>query len=53
MPKRKKRVIHMHARLAVFVGATLVAAGAGFVAASGHAAQKAAAASMVVYKSAT
>ena len=37
----------------VLVGAALITAGVAFVAASGQAAQKAAAPSMVVYKSAT
>ena len=48
-----RRVIHMRTRLDVVVAAALIAAGAGFVAVSGQAAQKAAAASMVVYKSPT
>ena len=43
----------MRTRHAVVVGAVLVAAGAGFAAAPGQTAQKAAAASMVVYKSPT
>jgi hypothetical protein len=43
----------MRIRLAVVAGAGLIAAGAAFVAASGQAAPKAAAASMVVYKSQT
>jgi hypothetical protein len=42
----------MPTRLIVVVGATLIA-GAAFVAVSGQTAQKAAAASMVVYKSPT
>jgi len=43
----------MRTRDAVVVVAVLIAAGAGFAAASGQTAQKAGAASMVVYKSPT
>jgi hypothetical protein len=43
----------MRTRHAVVVGAVLIAAGAGFAAAPAQTAQKAAAASMVVYKSPT
>ena len=45
--------VPMRTRHAVVVGAVLIAAGAGFAAAPGQTAQKAAAASMVVYKSPT